>query len=697
MPLLLLASALLPGAPAFGRETGNLLRNPSFEEDLAPAWEKRTPGDAARDLERVDGAARPGRFCLALEAREPVQVRLRQGHDRSLKIAAGSLVELTAWIRLDPEGHEAAGIQFYCMGEDDTILAQPVARAASVRGAWEKVRLLSQVPPGTLHCMAYLQIQGGAGRALFDDVHLRVLRAPQVPVPPPRTGLLTDLAGDDGCLQNLRLLLGTGWVELSEAELPGQLIQCEGAVVIRREGSLSVAAVEALTAFAQRGGRVFADLRAWAAWQGLPTAEASLDAPAGCDAPADSSPVYRQMQTGLRVSAESPVTAGFLPGQIVPYAGKGGRILALGDGWPAGSMEVLAVAPGGRPALVRQAIGQGQIVAADLLSLDEPYVANVEAYYKYLFVANALAKPASLALAEYYPRKLSYAAFVERMRETAGQFPAIDFHDEGPAGGNQRIYSLNLGRPGAPLYFLYAAAHGSEWEPAYGLLTFAKRLAQGRLADAVDLDKVSVKIVPMLNPAGYELGQRQNLRGVDLNRQGDYRWDAYRGRDSNGDGRYGPSDSDWKGELSFSEPESQTYRRIIEASNLRCILDFHGNSSGSGNNKVAILPATACEDNLVRAFEMRELVNRRLQGRYVLRQSQEKTFTPYLLESIHVDAGRPLLMNTAASGRYGLLVELTAGYADSYGTVLQTEVTCEVCRALFLAYPAKLPVTRKGD
>jgi len=30
---------------------------------------------------------------------------------------------------------------------------------------------------------------------------------------------------------------------------------------------------------------------------------------------------------------------------------------------------------------------------------------------------------------------------------------------------------------------------------------------------------------------------------------------------------------------------------------------------------------------------------------------------------------------------------VTAGYWLSYGTVLQTDVRCEICRALFFAYP----------
>ena len=348
---------------------------------------------------------------------------------------------------------------------------------------------------------------------------------------------------------------------------------------------------------------------------------------------------------------------------------------------PGKSIDILATA-GGNPALVEMRVGKGRIVAADTLSLREPHHNYVDGYYKYLLAANTVADPQRLTLAEYYPRKLTYGEFVEAMRETAKVYPSLRMDEEGPACGDYNIYSLNIGKPGTPMYFLYGATHGSEWEPGYGLLTFAKHLAQGHLAGIADLDKVCVKIVPILNPSGYDLRQRHNAHHVDLNRQGDYCWEQYAGRDSNHDGRYGPGDYDWKGESPFCEPESQTYRRIVQAPNLHCTLDFHGNTSAQ-DNKIAIVPVTAREDCMWRVLDLQDLVNHRLRMRYILRQNSETSCSPYLLDHVHTDSARPVLQNTGARGRYGMLVELTAGYPDSYGTVLQTEVTCEIGRALF--------------
>ena len=87
------------------------------------------------------------------------------------------------------------------------------------------------------------------------------------------------------------------------------------------------------------------------------------------------------------------------------------------------------------------------------------------------------------------------------------------------------------------------------------------------------------------------------------------------------------------------------------------------------------------------AMDLQQIANERLAGRHLLRQDNEEACSQYLLTRVHPGAGYPYLMNTSARDRFGLLIELTAGYAESYGTVLQTDVTCELCRALFLAYP----------
>ena len=664
-----------------GEPPADLLQNPGFEADLGGNWEKRTPDDAVRQSLRTAQQPHSGGWCLTLASRDGTAARVRQGSDRRLTIPPGSLVELSAWVRSELGEDGRAGVQLYCMDERNAILTQPRRDlTVDAHSGWRPVRLLVIVPDRTRYCMAYVQTAGAPGRVHFDDVQLRVVRPPRKREPLPKIGLLTDLDAKDACLRNLHSLWGDSLVQLSATPSSAALDACSGLVVVLRSASPSPDAMAAVTKYVGQGRPAFMDLRAFAAWQRLATLEVRL-APPSKAKPAASD----LMQIGLTVAKTSPVTAGLECGQVIPYVGADGKLLLLAPLASDAAIDVLATAAK-QPALVEIRLGKGRIAAGDVLSLREPYYAHIDGYYKYLFLVNSLANPKRLALGEYYPRKLTYAEFVAEMRRVAQRLPAIRIVDEGRACGDARIYSLNLGRPGAPLYFLYAAAHGPEWEPGYGLLTFAKHLAAGRFRDVVDLDRVSVKIVPLLNPTGYDGRTRQNAHGVDLNRQGDQSWDRYQGRDSNGDGRYGPGDYDWKGDRPFCEPEAETYRRIVSAANLYCTLDFHGNSSAT-NNRVGFAPLTARDDCLLRALDLQEMVNQRLRGRFLLRQNDQAECEPYLLERVTLDSDRPTLHNTGARDRYGLLVELTAGYADSYGTLLQTEVTSEVCRALFQAFP----------
>jgi len=115
---------------------------------------------------------------------------------------------------------------------------------------------------------------------------------------------------------------------------------------------------------------------------------------------------------------------------------------------------------------------------------------------------------------------------------------------------------------------------------------------------------------------------------------------------------------------------------------------------GARDNKIGILPVNARPENEILALDLQHIANQRLRGRHLLHQNDEDTISQYLLTRIYSDRPRPVLMHTAASGRFGLLIELTAGYRASYGTVLQTDVTCELCRALFIAYPVSATVDK---
>ena len=673
--LLVLTLGVLLASPCLATE--NLLTNPSFESSLDPHWHKRTPEDETRTLRRVEKMGRNGSAAAVLENLKPSYTRLRQGADRSISIEPGSLIELSAWVRGEMTDDAQVTLQIYCMDANGGILAQPRSPVTGGTFEWQRANVWTIVPDGTAYTMAYLQVQEGTGKVFFDDVELVVRQKPLPRPPAPKVVLFTDLPDDSACLTNLKTLFEDGLVQLAP-DAASAVANVEGILVLYEDPKPSLAVCANAGAFAQAGGRVFMDIRSFAQWQ----MTEPVQVPVGR---VEKVSVETQMQAGLQVVEPSPITAGFEVDQVMPRASfPDGTLWALPKDFRRPGLKVLAATADGYPGIVQLQIGKGVVVAADVLSLREPYCRNIDAYYKYAPITNALTNP--VRFGHYFARKLTYAEFVEEMKKVADGSPKIDFEEEGPACDGQPICSLNLGTPGKPLYFLYAAAHGSEWEPGYGLLCFARQLAEGRFDDVVDLDQVEVKIIPLLNPSGYDARRRQNGNGVDLNRQGDYEWERFTGRDSNEDGTWAPFDYDWKGTAPFCEPEAKVYRAIAERENLYCVLDYHGNSSAT-SNKLAVLPATARSDNGIRAMRLQQIANARLRGRHLLRQNPEECSKQYLLERVRQGGKTPFLMNTSAKDRYGVLIELTAGYASTYGTILQTDVTCELCRALFEAYP----------
>ncbi len=207
----------------------NLLTNAGFEAALEPAWEKRTPDDAQRKTFREESTGRSGAAAV-LENLAHVNTRLRQGQDRSIVVAPGSLVELSAWVKSGLDAAGEAALQLYCMDGKGEILSQP--SSALRRGAcdWTRCRVRTQVPDRTAYVMAYLQIRDGVGKVWFDDAELSVKRLPQKEEPLPEIALLTDLPETNAVIQRARALFGSG-LKRAEPE-PAALRGSTGALAL---------------------------------------------------------------------------------------------------------------------------------------------------------------------------------------------------------------------------------------------------------------------------------------------------------------------------------------------------------------------------------------------------------------------------------------------------------------------------------
>ena len=182
----------------------------------------------------------------------------------------------------------------------------------------------------------------------------------------------------------------------------------------------------------------------------------------------------------------------------------------------------------------------------------------------------------------------------------------------------------------------------------------------------------------MLNPYGHVNMTRQNGNLVDLNRNGDYAWDKFKGEDPK---NYKPGAYDWKGTSPFSEPESMTLRKAAESGDFIAFLDIHGNPSGTGYNKWMGVAANTKSDAKEKGEQFQNLFNESIRGRYILRQSREKFPKLMIIEDIFDKSPSPNLYNTIAKDKYGYIVEFLCGYSSTGFIVMQDDIIVELCVA----------------
>jgi len=502
------------------------------------------------------------------------------------------------------------------------------------------------------------------------------------PVEAPGRLLVTDWDESVGPAASLKLLLGPATVVVRpEALAAGMPEGGELGMVVLSLGTADAAAVFAtVRRYAESGRTVVVDTAAYAAMTGAALVMAPTD--------------------HVRIVHESELAAGLKVGDRLPLHGRG-RLAALagvGDGMD--TMVIAVAGPESAAALVQQQVGRGRLVVTDLQTPGEPYVWHPGTVYKYLFAANAVGNRARFG--RLWPRKPTYAELVEQMKALAAEHAALACRAEGPAAGGYEMYSLTIGDAEAPGLLILGCVHGNEWENALGLVTFVRHVLERPAEVGFDPRHVRLTVVPVVCPSGYDSVSRVNANGVNLNRNGDVKWQEYTAADTNGDGAYGPGDQDWKGEAPLSEPETRTLMGMVARGRFRAVLDLHSNPSGMGFNKLmssrSSLPGAAeAAETLARRF------TERVAGRYVLRQQHEKTIQRIVNEGLWNGSSGPTLNASTflAAGRHSVLVELPGGFwmqnpvTSAYGTFLCTDLVSELCVAFVETY-GKLPAAAES-
>ena len=422
----------------------------------------------------------------------------------------------------------------------------------------------------------------------------------------------------------------------------------------------------AVRAFAGEGGSVASCLFEFAGFNGLRLSK---------------SYVADRMHPGIRICVANDVTRGFQVGDVTPWSGKVSGAptnqhtnqLYQRQILDAANTETTTVlgrsTVNGGAVLIEEKVGKGRIVAMDLLSPREPFFDSLGSTNKYLFLGNLIG--GSVRHGKHYARKLPYEEFTAEMAALAQRLPALTFAQEGPCSDGRPLCSLSLGNPEKPAFLFFGAIHGWEWENAYGLLHLSELLASGNPPEGLSPDDFFLKVVPILNPYGYDHDTRQNANGVDLNRNFDIAWGGYDG----GDDVYQPWDYDYSGPGPASEPETQAAQRLIATHRPAGVLDFHT------AHYILLRPH---QGNKALIDSIHAEIRERLRNRYLIQR-------PYTTEYQQVNmtattdfrpATPTLICYAAERGTpAAVLIEMSGNRTDTQALVMNVDTVVEICLA----------------
>lgn len=428
---------------------------------------------------------------------------------------------------------------------------------------------------------------------------------------------------------------------------------------------------QAVRDFAARGGTVASCLAEYAAgWRA-----------AACAPPTMLKSVVPEGDwPAIRICRHSDITAGFAVGDVTPWFGKVSgatgnsmnenqyyqrQVMGLESNE---SVAILGVSTlNGGAVLIEERVGSGRIMALDMLSLKEPFFDSYGSTYKYLFLGNLIGS--SVHYGKHYPCKLAYDELLVHMQSLAATHPALTYHEEGPCSDGRPLASLAAGDRRKPAFLVFNGIHGWEWEAGYGLLHLMELLADDP-PEGLSLKDLYLKVVPQLNPYGYDHDFRHNANGVDLNRNFPCGWEDYIG----GDDVYQPWDFDYKGPLPASELETQMAMRLMEEIKPVCLLDFH--------TAHYIFCKTKHGDRKLMSA-IHQDVRRRWRNRYLIQR-------PYSTEYQQASMDRSLTWGDVPhlvchGSRLGIpasiLIEMSGNRTGPHALVINTDTTIDVCLA----------------
>lgn len=188
-----------------------------------------------------------------------------------------------------------------------------------------------------------------------------------------------------------------------------------------------------------------------------------------------------------------------------------------------------------------------------------------------------------ISRAVYY-KALTYDDLIARYDALIAEYPALISKTKlGESVNGQDIFEIKItsgpynkvGRRGGrdaeiakPKFMIATGTHGYEPGTPNSLFLFVRELVTGSPALSAIRNNVELRIIPCVNPDGYDAYTRTNANGVDINRNYNYNWTLHDEGEQN-----------YSGPSAASEPETQIVQNWIN-NNTDAVfcLDWHQSS-----------------------------------------------------------------------------------------------------------------------
>lgn len=463
--------------------------------------------------------------------------------------------------------------------------------------------------------------------------------------PVPRVQLLTDEPAAPET-KELRALLAD---RLVVEELGDKITlhhDCPVRIIILHGGIFFMGGDPIAQPFARSGGTVILDTLAYSHIKGEIADETKFKEP-----------------TTIRIVREEGFTVGFPAESRVPWYGsrKPKQFVAryiAGLPQQGGSEKLLATDHSGKNSALLDIDLGGRMAVMDLITPNGRAGRDPGAKNKFIFLARVLGSGPRYA--RYIPSKPEYDDLMKWFDDLADKHKGL--MTKAFEGGQDKrenfIYSYTIGAKDKPLVVLAAGLRGTAWLGSVALNRLAEILLENPDGDPKMpwlLERLRVRILPVLNPHGYRTNTDPNESGVDLDRNFAYHWEEF-------------ADKKARGKQPFSEAASSIIQSCIQRDKAIAYLDIGVDDYDAGYRIVRARDLAEPQQGLLASLI--SILNARLKYRFVVGDKM-------LQLRLTRDAERPSAANWV--GSQGVLAASLRICGDGEDSITNTDVAVEAC------------------